>query len=128
MMMTTLLALALTAGAPDAARDAEAVAALDTQYHAAVEKNDVEGMARILHPEMVVVTGRGQVYTRQIYWLSTGDTCGTYAPPTPLVAWTIGPAIDPSTSASVVDHAITLTRIAVTPCHTVGPHQHVPSS
>ena len=65
MMMTTLLALTLAAGAPDPARDAEAVAALDTQYQAAVEKNDVEGMARILHPEMVVVTGRGKAYTRQ---------------------------------------------------------------
>ena len=65
MMMTTLVALALTAGAPDPARDAEAVAALDTQYQAAVEKNDAEAMARILHPEMVVVTGRGKAYTRQ---------------------------------------------------------------
>jgi hypothetical protein len=35
---------------------------------------------------------------------------------------------DLSTSASVVAHEITLTRIAVRPCHTVAPHQHVPSS
>ena len=33
-----------------------------------------------------------------------------------------------STSASVVAHDDTLIRIAVLPCHTVGPAQHVPSS
>jgi hypothetical protein len=42
----------------------------------------------------------GQRYTRQIYWLSTGDTCGTYAPPTPFVAWALGEMIDPSRFAS----------------------------
>jgi len=63
MVSTTLVALAL-AGA-GATADAEAVAALDTQYQAAVEKNDVEGMAHILHADMVLVTGRGHVYTRQ---------------------------------------------------------------
>jgi hypothetical protein len=39
----------------------------------------------------------GQPYTLRIHWLSTGDTCGTYAPPAPFVAWAIGPAIDPAT-------------------------------
>src|SRR5262249_11717932 len=33
-----------------------------------------------------------------------------------------------STSASVVAHEDTLIRIAWRPCHTVPPHQHVPSS
>src|SRR4051812_10142158 len=37
-------------------------------------------------------------------------------------------AMDRSTSASVVAHEITLTRIAVCPCQTVAPHQQVPSS
>jgi len=36
-------------------------------------------------------------YTRTIYWLSTGDTCGIYGPPTSFVAWTVGAPIDPST-------------------------------
>jgi hypothetical protein len=35
-------------------------------------------------------------YTKTIFWLSTGDTCGIFAPPTGFTAWTIGPAIDPS--------------------------------
>jgi hypothetical protein len=33
-----------------------------------------------------------------------------------------------STSVSVVAHEDTLIRIAVFPCHTVPPHQHVPSA
>jgi hypothetical protein len=33
-----------------------------------------------------------------------------------------------SMSSSVVAHDDTLIRIAVLPCHTVPPHQHVPSS
>jgi hypothetical protein len=32
-------------------------------------------------------------YGKTIYWLSTGDTCGIYAPPAPFTAWTVGPAI-----------------------------------
>ncbi len=46
-------------------QDREAVAALDTEYQAAVERNDAEGMARILHPEMILVVGRGAVFTRE---------------------------------------------------------------
>jgi hypothetical protein len=37
-----------------------------------------------------------QVYTQQIYWLSTGDTCGTYVAPLGLIAWTIAEQIEPS--------------------------------
>ncbi|MEQ1491044.1 MAG: nuclear transport factor 2 family protein [Terricaulis sp.] len=46
-------------------QDRAAVAALDTEYQAAVERNDAEGMARILHPEMILVVGRGAVFTRE---------------------------------------------------------------
>ena len=45
--------------------DRAAVAALDTEYQAAVERNDAEGMARILHPDMILVVGRGVVFTRE---------------------------------------------------------------
>lgn len=41
------------------------VAALDTEYQAAVERNDAETMARILHPDMILVVGRGTVFTRE---------------------------------------------------------------
>jgi uncharacterized protein (TIGR02246 family) len=41
------------------------VAALDTAYQAAVERNDAEAMAAILHEDMILVVGRGTVYTRE---------------------------------------------------------------
>jgi len=46
------------------ADDATAVAALDTQYQAAVEKNDVATMDRILADDFVLVLGSGQTYTK----------------------------------------------------------------
>jgi len=49
------------AGAPE---DARAVAALDTEYQAAVGRNDAEAMARILADDMVLVVGKGTVYPR----------------------------------------------------------------
>jgi ketosteroid isomerase-like protein len=49
----------------DPEQDRATVAALDTEYQAAVERNDAEGMARILHPEMILVVGRGNVFTRE---------------------------------------------------------------
>ena len=59
------LALATTGAAPDSrAADEKAVAELDTQYQAAVEKNDAETMARILLDDFVLVTGRGTVYSK----------------------------------------------------------------
>lgn len=61
--LTTLL----SAGAAyaSAEQDRATVAALDTEYQAAVERNDAETMARILHPEMILVVGRGTVFTRE---------------------------------------------------------------
>ena len=47
-----------------AASDAKTVAALDTEYQAAVKANDAEGMARILADDFVLVTGRGKVFTK----------------------------------------------------------------
>lgn len=61
------LALLLAAAAANASpeEDARIVAALDTAYQAAVERNDAEAMAAILHPEMILVVGRGVVITRE---------------------------------------------------------------
>ncbi|HEY0650684.1 nuclear transport factor 2 family protein [Phenylobacterium sp.] len=56
-------ALALSAGAAQA-DDAATVAALDVQYQAAVKANDAETMAKILHPQMILVVGSGAVITR----------------------------------------------------------------
>ena len=66
----TVLAIgALAALAPAVARagtadDEKAVAALDTQYQAAVAKNDAAVMDRILADDFVLVTGRGKVFTK----------------------------------------------------------------
>jgi uncharacterized protein (TIGR02246 family) len=61
------LTVLLMAGAAQASpeEDRRIVAALDTEYQAAVERNDAETMARILHPDMILVVGRGLVFTRE---------------------------------------------------------------
>jgi len=59
------LAAALVAGASSATNDPVAVvAALDTEYQAAVERNDWQAMDRILHPDFTLVLGDGKVYSR----------------------------------------------------------------
>ena len=58
-----LLMPQLAHATPD--QDRATIAALDTEYQAAVERNDAEGMARILHPDMILVIGRGDVFTRE---------------------------------------------------------------
>jgi len=59
-------ALAMSSAAyADANQDRATVAALDTEYQAAVERNDAEAMARILHDDMILVIGRGLVFTRE---------------------------------------------------------------
>jgi ketosteroid isomerase-like protein len=40
------------------------VAELDTRYQAAVKANDAAAMAEILHPDMILVVGKGTVVTR----------------------------------------------------------------
>lgn len=42
----------------------KAVAALDTQYQAAVKQNDAATMDRILADDFILVTGRGKTYTK----------------------------------------------------------------
>jgi ketosteroid isomerase-like protein len=44
--------------------DEKAVAALDTDYQAAVKNNDVATMDRILADDFVLVTGLGKTYTK----------------------------------------------------------------
>jgi len=50
---------------PSPADDAKAVAELDTRYQAAVKINDAAAMAKILHRNMVLVTGSGAIHTRE---------------------------------------------------------------
>ncbi|MEO8061722.1 MAG: nuclear transport factor 2 family protein [Pseudomonadota bacterium] len=61
VLLTTLLAPGLSTGAADPAR---IVAALDTEYQAAVERNDWQVMDRILHSDFTLVLGNGTVVSR----------------------------------------------------------------
>jgi hypothetical protein len=58
--------LVMTAGSATAsvADDRKTVAALDTEYQAAVKRNDAVTMARILADDFVLVTGSGKTYTK----------------------------------------------------------------
>ena len=61
--LTTLLSAGAVYASPE--EDRATVGSLDTEYQAAVERNDAETMARILHPDMILVVGRGTVFTRE---------------------------------------------------------------
>lgn len=58
------LMLAGIAGAESSQGAAETVAALDTEYQAAVARNDAETMDRILADDFVLVLGNGKVYNK----------------------------------------------------------------
>ena len=67
----TLVSIAVSSAATVAcsafagpAEDEKIVADLDTQYQAAVEKNDAATMDRILADDFVLVTGRGKSYNK----------------------------------------------------------------
>lgn len=64
--LVAAMAFTLTAGAAPAQPQDErgVVAALDTAYQAAVERNDADAMAEILHEDMILVLGTGAVHTR----------------------------------------------------------------
>jgi ketosteroid isomerase-like protein len=63
-MAAAALALSLMSAVAHAgpAEDIRAVAALDTAYQAAVERNDADAMAAILHEDMILVLGDGRVF------------------------------------------------------------------
>lgn len=57
-------AMAAHRASASAADDQKAVAALDTEYQAAVKINDAATMARLLADDFVLVTGSGKTYTK----------------------------------------------------------------
>ena len=59
-------------------QDRKAVAALDTEYQAAVERNDAETMARIHHENMVLVLSNGTVLTGAQLEQAARDKARTY--------------------------------------------------
>ena len=61
--LSTLVAFA-KGGKAFRANDEKMIAALDTEYQAAVEKNDAAAMDRILADDFVLVTGSGKTYSK----------------------------------------------------------------
>ena len=59
-----LFVLGVAGGTVSPADDAKTVAALDTQYQAAVKANDAATMDRILADDFVLVTGRGKTFSK----------------------------------------------------------------
>lgn len=59
--LTTLL---IGSAAATPADDMRVLAAIDTQYQAAVKQNDAATMDRILHDDFVLVLGTGATYTK----------------------------------------------------------------
>ena len=76
-LATAALALATTANASPA-DDMATIAALDTTYQAAVERDDDIAMAKILHPDFVLVVGRGAAFTREQLLETTRNRDFTY--------------------------------------------------
>lgn len=70
-VVLTLLSAGGAYASPE--EDRAEVAALDSAYQAAVERNDAETMASILHPDMILVVGRGDVVTREDLLASARD-------------------------------------------------------
>lgn len=71
--LTTATSLAAPAG-----DDAALIAAQDTAYQLAVERNDWQGMDRILHPHMELVIGNGKVIDRKALIDSAKNAIATY--------------------------------------------------
>lgn len=65
-VMPTVAALALGAGLAQASPEDDrlTVAALDTEFQAAVKHHDVATIERIQHPDMVLVLGDGRILTK----------------------------------------------------------------
>lgn len=62
LLVGSLLVTPLAGGS--STDDAKTVAALDTEYQAAVKNNDAATMDRILSDDFVVVLGSGKIYTK----------------------------------------------------------------
>jgi ketosteroid isomerase-like protein len=65
-LASAALALAVSAGLAQASTedDRKTVAALDTEFQAAVKHHDAATIDRIQHPDMVLVLGDGRVFTK----------------------------------------------------------------
>lgn len=73
-----LLLIVPTRSHATAAEDKAAVAALDTQYQAAVKGNDAATMERILADDFVLVTGRGKTVSKSDLLKAAKEKTDTY--------------------------------------------------
>ena len=64
ILVGILMTLSPATQAGSSADDEKAVAALDTEYQAAVKANDAATMDRILADDFVLVTGLGKIYAK----------------------------------------------------------------
>jgi ketosteroid isomerase-like protein len=64
VMAAATLLTASGAALASAEQDRATVAALDTKYQAAVQRNDAETMGQILHDDFILVLGSGKTATR----------------------------------------------------------------
>jgi ketosteroid isomerase-like protein len=62
--LSVLIAITMNSANASATDETKIVAALDTQYQAAVKNNDATTMDRILAGDFVLVTGSGKTYTK----------------------------------------------------------------
>jgi ketosteroid isomerase-like protein len=63
--VATALTTAATFAQERSEEDRRTVAALDVEYQAAVKRNEVATMGRILHEDFVLVLGNGKTHTRE---------------------------------------------------------------
>src|SRR5438477_12930065 len=79
MLAPCLAALLLwTLRSEAAGDDLKTVAALDTEYQAAVKNNDATTMDRILAEDFVLVTGKGKSYNKADLLRAAHDKSETY--------------------------------------------------
>jgi ketosteroid isomerase-like protein len=78
LLAATALAMTALPASADPSADRRQVAALDTAYQAAVERNDADGMAAILHDDMILILGAGAVVTREDLLKSAREKWSVY--------------------------------------------------
>ncbi len=71
-------ALCAVALAASAESDKDQVAKLDTEFQAAVKRNDADTMARIFHKDMILVLGNGRSQTQEEQLQEARDKVITY--------------------------------------------------
>src|SRR6266478_2641609 len=79
VVLVAIAAGSSTSGAASPESDAQEVARLDSQFQAAVKRNDVETRAQILHPDMVPILGDGGVNTDAAAVHDVAVSCGSAA-------------------------------------------------